>query len=91
MVWAVELAESAADALDALDPTSRRRIQRFLQEWLQQTDNPRQRGKPLSGRYAGLWRYRVGEYRLVCQIQDARLVVLVVKLGHRGDVYKKPP
>ena len=88
MVWAVELADSAADALDKLDATARHRIWRFLRGWLLRTDNPRQRGKALTGNYAGLWRYRIGDYRLVCQIQDARLVVLVIKVGHRSDVYQ---
>jgi mRNA interferase RelE/StbE len=88
MAWAVELADSAADALDKLDATARHRIWRFLRGWLSRTDNPRQRGKALTGNYAGLWRYRIGDYRLVCQIQDAQLVVLVIKVGHRSDVYQ---
>jgi mRNA interferase RelE/StbE len=88
MAWAVELADSAADALDKLDATARHRIWRFLRGWLLRTDNPRQRGKALTGNYAGLWRYRIGDYRLVCQIQDAQLVVLVIKVGHRSDVYQ---
>jgi mRNA interferase RelE/StbE len=91
MPWTVELAESAADALDKLDATARNRIRRFLREQLQGTDNPRQWGKVLAGRYTGLWRYRLGDYRLVCQLQDARLVVLVVKVARRDKVYKGNP
>ena len=91
MAWAVELAESAADALDKLDATARNRIWRFLRGWLARTDDPRQRGKALTGRYAGLWRYRLGDYRLVCQLQDARLVVLVVKVARRDQVYRGNP
>jgi mRNA interferase RelE/StbE len=91
MPWAVELAESAADALDNLDATARNRIWRFLRGWLARTDNPRQRGKALTGNYAGLWRYRLGNYRLVCQLQDARLVVLVVKVARRDKVYRGNP
>ena len=91
MVWAVELAESAADTLDKLDPASQQRIWRFLRERLSRTDNPRQSGKALTGRYAGLWRYRLGDYRLICRIEDARLVVVVVKIGHRRNVYQGNP
>ena len=89
--WAVELAESAADALDKMDTTARNRIRRFLRERLQGTDNPRRWGAALSGRYAGLWKYRLGDYRLVCQLQDARLVVLVVKVARRDKAYQGNP
>lgn len=87
MAWAVEMLKSAADALDKLDPDMRQRIWRFLRGKLAVTDNPRQAGKALTGRYAGKWRYRVGDYRIVCQIEDARLVVLVVKVEHRSNIY----
>jgi mRNA interferase RelE/StbE len=88
MAWAVELLASAADVLDRLDPATQRRVWRFLRERLACTDNPRKSGKALTGKYAGLWRYRVGDYRLVCRIEDARLVVLLVKIGHRRNVYQ---
>ena len=91
MAWAVELAESAADALDKLDPTTQQRIWRFLRGRLSATDNPRRTGKALTGRYGDLWRYRVGDYRLICRIEDARLVVVVVKIGHRSEVYRGNP
>ena len=88
MAWAIELADSAANALDKLDPTTQQRIWRFIRGRLSRTNNPRQSGKALTGKYAGLWRYRIGDYRLVCQLQDARLVILVIKVGHRSDVYR---
>ena len=91
MAWAVELLASAADALDKLDPTTQQRIWRFLRGRLSATDNPRRTGKALTGKYAGLWRYRVGDYRLVCRLEDARLVVVVVKIGHRSEVYRGNP
>ncbi len=88
MPWTVELADAVVKTLDKLDAPVRRRIQRFVQQRLQGTENPRQWGEPLSGRFAGSWKYRVGEYRLICQLQDFRLVVLVVKAGHRGKIYQ---
>ena len=91
MAWVVELADSAADALDKLDAPTQQRIWRFLRGKLSATDNPRQTGKALTGPYSGLWRYRVGDYRIVCRIEDARLVVLVVKIGHRRHVYQGNP
>ncbi|TIW19463.1 MAG: type II toxin-antitoxin system RelE/ParE family toxin, partial [Mesorhizobium sp.] len=51
-------------------------------------DNPRELGKPLKGPLATFWRYRVGDYRVICDVQDRRLVILVVTIGHRGDVYR---
>ena len=51
--------------------------------------DPRQRGKGLTENLSGLWRYRVGDYRVICEIQADRLVVLVVRINHRGTVYKK--
>ncbi len=92
MPWAVELADGAVKAIDNLDTKTRHQIQRFIKQWLLRTDNPRQRGETLTGRYAGLWKYRIGDYRLICRIEDARRVVLVVKVARRDTVYKgKPP
>lgn len=50
--------------------------------------DPRAPGKALTGRFSGLWRYRVGDYRIICKIEDDRLVVLVVEVGHRRDIYR---
>ena len=55
---------------------------------LQETEDPRQRGKALTANLSGLWRYRVGDHRVICLIEDDRLVVLVVGLSHRSDVYR---
>ena len=85
MPWTVELADAAVKAIDNLDGATRQRIRRFIGQRLQQTPNPRQSGKALTGPYAGLWRYRIGDYRLICRIEDARLVV---KIGHRRNVYQ---
>jgi mRNA interferase RelE/StbE len=71
-----------------LDPTSQRSIQQFLRDRLASTENPRQWGKPLRGEKQGLWRYRVGDDRLICQLQDERITVLVLEVGHRKDIYR---
>lgn len=64
-----------------------RRILSYLEERIAQAENPRDFGEGLTSSFAGLWRYRVGDYRIVCRIEDDRLVVFVVRIGHRRDVY----
>ncbi|MBK6618319.1 MAG: type II toxin-antitoxin system RelE/ParE family toxin [Nitrosomonas sp.] len=88
MAWLIELSETANKQLAKLDKTEARRITKFLRERLAVTDNPRTVGKALSGPLGGLWRYRVGDYRLICEIQDGVLCVLVLKIGNRREVYK---
>ncbi|MBR1671697.1 MAG: type II toxin-antitoxin system RelE/ParE family toxin [Fretibacterium sp.] len=78
--WKVEFQEKAQDALLRLDRTARERIRQYVRR-LRESDNPRTKGAPLRGSLSGLWKYRVGDYRLVCQIKDDVLIVLVVWLG----------
>ena len=86
--WRVEISRSAEKQIQKLNRTAQESIVRFLRERVQAADNPRQWGKPLHGDKGGLWRYRVGDYRLICEIQDERVTVLVVRVGHRKDVYR---
>jgi mRNA interferase RelE/StbE len=84
--YRVEWAERAVKQLDKLDRTVARAIVRFLEDRLHGIDDPRAVGKPL--RAERLWRYRVGDYRILCHIDDGALIVLVVELGHRREVYR---
>ncbi|UGX88074.1 type II toxin-antitoxin system RelE/ParE family toxin [Phyllobacterium meliloti] len=69
--------------------TEARRIMAFLGTRIALLDDPRQTGKTLRGATLGsLWRYRVGDYRIICEIQDQKLVVLVIDIGHRREVYR---
>jgi mRNA interferase RelE/StbE len=86
--WRVEISRTAEKQIQKLDRTAQASIIRFLRERVQVADNPRELGKPLHGDKGGLWRYRVGDYRLICDIQDERITVLVVRVGHRKDVYR---
>ena len=89
MAWQIELSERASRELAALDPQNSKRILNFLTQRVAKQDDPRSMGKPLRGATFGeLWRYRVGDFRMVCKIEDDRLVVLVVRVGHRRDVYR---
>lgn len=88
MVWKIEFERDAIRQLNRLDRSVRARIVQFLQVRVAPSGNPRQFGKSLSGDKAGLWSYRVGSYRVVCLIEDERLVVVVVSVGHRREVYR---
>jgi mRNA interferase RelE/StbE len=85
--WAYSFEASALKELKKLGPQAAREILGFLDERVASTEDPRALGKPLKGDLKGLWRYRVADYRLICSIQDQRLLVLMLKVGHRRDVY----
>ena len=87
MAWLIEFDKHAEKAFDKLDNVTQNRIMDFL-DALEQLDNPRQHGKALKGQHKGSWRYRVGDYRLICNIQDNKLLILVLELGHRSKIYK---
>jgi mRNA interferase RelE/StbE len=86
--WRIEITRTAEKQIKKLDHGAQGSILRFLRERLQNADNPRQLGKPLHGDKGDLWRYRVGDYRLICNIQDEKVTVLVLRVGHRKDVYR---
>jgi mRNA interferase RelE/StbE len=88
LAWKIELSETAGKQLAKLDKEEAKRITKFLRQRLAVIENPRSTGKALTGPLGGLWRYRVGDYRLICEIQDGVLCILVVKIGNRREVYK---
>lgn len=89
MNWTIEYDILVQKQIKKLDPQTRNRIRSFLHERLVQLDNPRTIGEALQGSKLGnYWRYRVGDYRILCDIQDNRLVVLVIEIGHRREVYR---
>ena len=88
MPWKVSISETADKQLARLGRQEEKRIRRFLRERVELCDNPRSFGDPLLGNFSGLWRYRVGDFRLICDIQDEDIIVLVLKIGHRREIYK---
>ena len=89
MVWQIELSATAVKQLRKLDPNEARRITHFLRQRLSLTQDPRSSGKALTGPALGAyWRYRVGDYRIICDIQDGRLCILVIEVGDRREVYR---
>lgn len=88
MVWTIDYTDAARGQLRKLDRQAARRILDFMDERVAKLDNPRNTGKPLTGTLGGFWRYRVGDYRVICDIQDGKLCVLVVEIGNRREVYR---
>lgn len=88
MAWRIEIDKDVQRSMKKLDKQIAKRIVAKLHE-ISQLEDPRSRGKALTGNLAGVWRYRVGDYRILCDINDGRLVILVVDVAHRREVYKR--
>ena len=89
MAWKIEFDPAALKELKKLDKFVEKRILKFLRERVEKLDDPRQVGARLQGALSGFWKYRVGDYRLICSLEDDRLVVLALRIGHRREVYKR--
>lgn len=87
MVWRVEFLATAKCELKKLDKRWQLAILDYLEEEIAGLENPRNRGKALVGDKQGLWRYRVADYRVICEIRDTELVIIAVTIGHRKNVY----
>ncbi|MGE4370698.1 MAG: type II toxin-antitoxin system RelE/ParE family toxin [Burkholderiaceae bacterium] len=88
MAWTIEYAESARSQLKKLDRQVARRVIDFMDERVATLEDPRSTGKALTGPLGGFWRYRVGDCRVICEIRDGELCVLVVRVGNRRQVYR---
>ena len=89
MAWTIDYDKAVRKQVEKLDAANRKRIRGFLHDRLAGLDDPRQLGSALQGSELGhYWRYRVGDYRIICDIQDQRLIVLVVEIGHRSAIYR---
>jgi mRNA interferase RelE/StbE len=89
MAWKIEFSEPADRALNRLDPQQSQRFLKFLLGRVAKLEDPRSVGKPLQGPHFGeLWRYRVGDFRIICKLRDEVFVVLVVQIGPRKDIYR---
>lgn len=87
MTWQIKILPPTEKQLQKLDRQIQKRIIGFLYNRLLPSDNPRLLGKPLTGRLNGYWRYRVGDYRIIAEIQDQRLTIVAVSIDHRRQVY----
>lgn len=88
MKYTVEYTKRAIKQLKKLDKQTSALILGWIEKNLVDCDNPRQFGKGLTANRKGEWRYRIGDYRLVADIQDDKIVILILNIGHRRDIYK---
>jgi mRNA interferase RelE/StbE len=89
LAWTIEYADSALKKLKKLDRPIARAILEYMDERVATADDPRSLGKKLVGpRYGIYWRYRVGDTRIICDIKDEKLIILVIEVGHRKDIYR---
>lgn len=87
MAWTINYSDRALKSLRKMDKQSARRIVDFMDRRIAVLDDPRQSGKPLKGELGEFWRYRVGDFRILCEIRDDELVILAATIGHRREIY----
>ncbi len=88
MAWKIDYTDTAKKQLRKLDKPTARRIVDYLDERISALENPRSTGKALTGPFGSFWRYRIGDCRVICDIQDNTLRILVVQLGNRREIYQ---
>jgi len=89
LAWKIEFEQSALKELSKLDRGEALRIVDFLRKRVMTADDPRSLGQALKGKsFGSLWRYRLGDYRIICEIRDKVLVVLVLRIAHRKHAYR---
>lgn len=90
MAWRIEITERAARQIKKLDSSEAARIRTYLRDRIAPLDHPRRVGTPLRGsRLSNYWRYRAGDYRILCELRDDDLLVLVIEVGHRRSIYRR--
>jgi len=89
LAWKIEVTELALKQLKKIGHSEAKRITQHLRKRIGTLEDPRQLGKALKGDLSNLWRYRVGDYRLICELKESELIVLVVRVGHRKGIYEK--
>ena len=87
MKYEVELSDRFKKEFKKLDKYTQKIIRAWINKNLVETENPRLHGKGLTANRSGQWRYRIGDYRLICEINDNKLIILALSVGHRRDVY----
>jgi len=88
LAWTIEYTDVARTQLRKLDKAASRRILDYMDQRIASLEDARSLGKALRGPLGEFWRYRVGDYRIICDLQDEKLRVLVVRIGNRKDVYR---
>ncbi|MSP88166.1 MAG: type II toxin-antitoxin system RelE/ParE family toxin [Alphaproteobacteria bacterium] len=89
MAWKIDFDERAVEEIEDLDRPIQRRVVTYLENRVLAADDPRRLGNLLQGERSGLWRYRVGDYRVVCRVDQTNQTILVLRIGHRRNVYRR--
>jgi mRNA interferase RelE/StbE len=89
LAWRIEFVPAAAKELKKLGKAEAARIITTLETRVAELDNPRDLGSALTGDLGGLWRWRIGDYRVIARIEDERITILVVRVAHRREVYRR--
>jgi mRNA interferase RelE/StbE len=87
LAWQIKFAATAKKQLKKRDNQKQRNILQYLKNRIKTEEDPGRYGDPLRDSLAGLWKYRIGDYRVICEIQEKEIVVLVLQVGHRRKVY----
>lgn len=87
MIWEIEISEEAEKFLDKLYKADKKSVLQIHKKLLTVSQSPKQFGKSLKGDKSGIWRYRFGDYRILCQLKDEVMLILVLEIGNRKDVY----
>ena len=88
MTWKIKYLKSLQKEMRKIPQNEQQRIKEYLEKKILPSDNPRQFGKPLKGEHSNFWRYRVGNYRIICEIEDVSITILVIRVGHRKAIYR---
>ena len=89
MAYKVLWSKKAEKELSKIDKTQAKLLYSWVEKNLDDCINPRKFGRPLTEEWQGFWRYDIGKYRIICDLQDESVIILVVKIGHRREVYRK--
>jgi mRNA interferase RelE/StbE len=88
-IWSVQIDARTAKKIQKLDRETQHLILRYINRHLRQSPDPRAAGKALTGPLRGLWRYRIGDYRLLAEIRESELIIVAVDIGHRSEIYSR--
>jgi mRNA interferase RelE/StbE len=88
MIYKVEFSEKARKFLKKTDKPTAKLITAWIRKNLENCENPRLHGKGLTSNLSGQWRYRIGDYRILAEIQESKVIILILEIGHRRDIYE---
>lgn len=88
MIYELKYEAKAVRQIKKLDPATRKLIRSWIEKNLLNTTDPRQHGKALTGTLGQYWRYRVGDYRILAEINDTEVVIIIIEIGHRREIYR---